>query len=343
VSNITLEYATNTPCKILKNLPDDEKEQIADLIVEHYYEVGFPYYELTKEQKIVISGKLKNFKTDRLDIGENEIQQNMLGLNFVNYYHPQMWSVECNNSLSPMQMFKNKSFFKRAILKRIQYSNTKLQPYNIRKSLMVFGSQRVSNFRPTVAKYIYDKYCPPGGTVLDPCAGYGGRLFGAWASDKVDYYVGIDPDPNQIDGNARMALDLHHVESRLTSYLRKIPFEDFKVFEKSYDLIFTSPPYFDTEKYSYDKRQSWMRYRVYDKWVEKFLEPLIKKSYSFLRSGCYFILNVGNPITDDAVRIGNEVFGEYEDVLQMRLSRVLGSRNPNKFKLEPIYVWRKNG
>lgn len=339
---ITLNYATNTPCRILKTLSEDEKDQIADLIVDNYYKIGFPYYTLTKEQKIEIALKMRNFKSSSLDIGENEIQQNMLGLNFVNSYHPQMWEVECNNSMSPMEVFKNKSFFKRSILKRIQYCNTKLQPFNIRKSLMVFGAQRVSNFRPTVAKYIYDRYCAENGVVLDPCAGYGGRLFGAWASDKVKFYVGIDPDDRQIHGNAEMSKDLHLIQSRLTTYLKRIPFEDFKSAEQSYDMIFTSPPYFDTEKYAYDKKQSWIRYRDYDKWVDKFLTPFIKKSHLYLRKGCYFILNVGSPITEDAVRIGNDTFGEYIDVLQMRLSRVLGSHNPNKFKLEPIYIWKKS-
>ncbi len=339
---ITLEYATTTPCRVLKTLPDDEKDQIADLIVDHYYKIGFPYYELTKERKFEIARKMKNFKSDSLDIGENEIQQNMFGLNFVNFYHPQMWEVDCNNSMSPMEIFKNPVFFKRSILKRIQYCNTKLQPFNIRKSLMVFRTQRVSNFRPTVAKYIYDRYCPENGIVLDPCAGYGGRLFGAWASDNVKFYIGVDPDDRQIRGNANMVLDLHHVESRLTSYLKRAAFEDFKGAEQSYDLIFTSPPYFDTERYAYDKKQSWMRYREYDKWVDKFLTPLIQKSHLYLRKNCYFVLNVGSPITEDAVRIGNEVFGEYVEVLQMRLSRVLGSHNPNKFKLEPIYIWRKS-
>lgn len=342
MSNITLEYATTTPCKILKKLPEDEKDQIADLIVDHYYKVGFPYVQLNREQKIEIAQKLKNFKSDKLDLGENLIQQNMLGLNFANFYHPQMWEVECAGTFSPMYIFNNRKYFKQAILKRIQYSNTKMQPFNIRKSLMVFHTQRVSNFKPTVAKFIYDRYCPQGGTVLDPCAGYGGRLFGAWASDNVNFYVGIDPDDRQIKGNSAMAMDLHHIEKRLTTYLKRIPFENFKGADQTYDMIFTSPPYFDTELYSYDKTQSWMRYRVYDKWVEKFLTPLIENSYQYLRRGCYFILNVGEPITYDAVRIGKDVFGDPETMLRMRLSSVLGHGKSGTFKIEPIYVWRKS-
>ena len=44
---------------------------------------------------------------------------------------------------------------------------------------------------------------------------------------------------------------------------------DLTLFADSVDLIFTSPPYFNTEKYSEDDTQSWVRYKKIDDWNEK--------------------------------------------------------------------------
>ena len=37
------------------------------------------------------------------------------------------------------------------------------------------------------------------------------------------------------------------------------------------DIVFTSPPYFSVEKYSYDETQSWVRYKDINSWNELFL------------------------------------------------------------------------
>ena len=40
--------------------------------------------------------------------------------------------------------------------------------------------------------------------------------------------------------------------------------EDFEYKENMYDTVFTSPPYFSVERYSYDDTQSWVRYKDID-------------------------------------------------------------------------------
>lgn len=102
----------------------------------------------------------------------------------------------------------------------------------------------VSIFKPWVARFIYNKYLPNGGVIVDPCMGWGGRLLGCL--DSKFKYKGIDLNPSSVDANARIykfarsrfnACDFLNADSSICD----IP---------SGDLLFTSPPYDDCELYS---------------------------------------------------------------------------------------------
>jgi DNA modification methylase len=115
----------------------------------------------------------------------------------------------------------------------------------------------VSNFRPTIARFLYSKYAK-NGVVLDPCMGYGGRLLGA--SAEVSEYHGFDPSSQSIDGNNKLCSFLKS-KSNFEFKPTMKPFEDSDLKDNFYDFIFTSPPYFDIEKYSHEDTQSWIRYK----------------------------------------------------------------------------------
>jgi len=331
---------TTTPCKILKTLPEAEKREIARTVAAYYQGKGFPYYSLTQEEQERILGKLIEFDVQSLVLENDELQQNMYGLNLVNSYHPQMWDVRCGNAKTPLEVFNDLDLFSAALYKRINYSDTKLQPFNIRKSLKVFGAYSVSNFRPTIAKYIYNTYCPEWGSVLDPCMGYGGRLLGAYVSDTVAHYTGVDPSAQQIIGNTSMAARLFN--NGIFDYrLVQRPFEDLETCGK-FDLVFTSPPYFNKELYDYSEWQSFVRYPTLPEWLVGFLTPLITKSHACLKAGGYFALNIaGTELVNHAMQVGAQLFGAPVTVKHMRLSKVIGTKNGDSHKTEPIIIWKK--
>ncbi len=345
------------PCKYIHdNFSITEREEMADVIINHYYINGFPYYSLNNEQLYKEYLYLNNFKSYSIEIDNNELQQNMGGLRFVNSFHPEMWSVKCHNALTPMDVYLNRTLFKNSILKRFSLSETPPVDYNIRKSLKVFnGVQSVSNFRPTIAKYIYDTYCNENSIVLDPCAGFGGRLFGAFCCSKISHYVGVDPSTDSYNGNMKMYETLLNIIDKNTINdifslfnipkitLIKEPFEDVILNEK-FDLVFTSPPYFNIEQYTNEETQSWVRYKTLQEWIDGFLEPLINKSYDVLQNNGYFILNVdGSVIIDSLLSIAEKTFGKPETIKYMRLSKIMGSGNKKdvSHKLEPIFIFKK--
>ena len=57
--------------------------------------------------------------------------------------------------------------------------------------------------------------------------------------------------------------------------------EEYKPKKNSLDFAFTSPPYFDTEKYSNEKTQSYLKYSNINTWKESFYE---KQSTMFIEA-----------------------------------------------------------
>lgn len=336
--DITQEFSLNTPCTILKTLSAEEQNAVVNHVIAYYRDVGFPYYSLSDADVHKILDKLYKFDVGTLELPDFALQQNMLGLNLANMYHPKMWEVRCGNSKTPMEVFLDDALFRTALLKRIKYSDTKLQPFNIRKSLKVFGAQSVSNFRPTIAKWVYQNYGNRG-RVLDPCMGYGGRLLGA-CSSSIREYIGVDPDINQCDGNTRMHESITKYGLRTPDVvLINSPFEDLQLEHGYFDLVFTSPPYFDKEKYSYDDSQSWVRYPTMERWVTEFLYVLVDNSLSYTKPGGYLVINVSDKLAEYLY----SHLGYPKYVWHMRLSNVIGRKKTKSetHKTEKILVWRK--
>ena len=179
----------------------------------------------------------------------------MHGLNICWYYFPHSWEVKCGNMFSPMETFLDDTRFHKVIDKRIKFG-TYVSDSGIRKQLKIHtGTQSVSNFRPTAAYGIYEY--SDSKVVYDMSSGYGGRMLGSYLSNKVTKYIGTDPCKETYDGLMKMKDDLNYKNCELYN----IGSEDFIPDKNSIDLCFTSPPYFDTEKYSNEDTQSWKKYR----------------------------------------------------------------------------------
>jgi hypothetical protein len=199
------------------------------------------------------------------------------------------------------------------------------------------GVQRVSNFRPSAAAGIYRKYAK-NGVVWDMSCGFGGRLIGALASKSVKKYIGTDPSTPTMDGLLRIKNDFcqdFEVE------LHKIGSENF-VPSEPVDLCFTSPPYFNTERYTDEPTQSYVAYQTNESWNENFLRKTIQNCSHALKDDGYLLINIANVLThktleQDTVRIAQEEHFKLIDTLKMQLSSI----TKGGFKYEPIFVFKK--
>lgn len=176
--------------------------------------------------------------------------------------------------------------------------------------------KRVLDFPASLARDLINEFCPDGGDVLDPCAGWGGRLVGFLAS-VAGSYTATDPAEKQISGN----LDIY---KRFKKYLRQdkkvnllcTPFEEYKIHECSFDFALTSPPYFDVERYE-GGQQSHEKFNNYELWRDGFYRQLIINVHTGLRKGGVFCLQVGSqkyPLLKDGKKIAEDVGFIVEDV-----------------------------
>ena len=159
-------------------------------------------------------------------------------------------------------------------------------------------------------------------TLLDPCAGWGGRLIGC-AMRGVREYVGIDTNIQLKESYEKMKEFLStKSEIKISMY-----FCDATTFDYSkirYDMVMTSPPYMKKEIYT--------GMPEYIDFNREFYQPMFSKSWAGLSDGGLYILNIPNNVLPFA----KAVLGEPTDIRPFPKN----NRATNTYK-EFIYIWKK--
>jgi hypothetical protein len=329
---------------------DSERSHVVDVLFAYYRRTGFPHSSLTDEQKI---NRMERVSSSDILMDGMHLQMNFQGIDLANSYHPHMMQAGYRGARTPYENFADDKILRGCIRKWLDFGKTP-NPAGMRRILRTYnGSRSVVNFRPTVAKFIYDRYVPDGGEVLDPCAGYGGRLSGCISSSKNILYHGIDPDPRTASGNMNMASFFRSVtdDDGVPLYRFRYRFdlgcaEDvMRNINGKYSAVFTSPPYFDLETYDSSVFQSDSKFTSYEEWLEGFLWVLVDQSLKLLDDHGVLVLNVKNTnryaIADDLLsHCGKDWV--LEKIYHMRLPNSEYKREVgNTWHTEPIFVFRK--
>jgi hypothetical protein len=182
----------------------------------------------------------------------------------------------------------------------------------------------ISLFRPITAMDIYCKYKPQ--SVLDFTMGWGGRLIAAAALD-IPEYIGIDLNKN-------LKVPYHNMVRELNSLTKtkiRLFFKDALKVDYSklkYDMVLTSPPYYNIELYSGTVK------REKEEWNEDFYKPLLSTTWKHLKPGGHYCLNVPKEIYNN---ICVPLFGKADTFIPMSKT----TRKNNETYKEFIYVWNK--
>jgi transposase len=293
---------------------------------------NFPYPQISKEDIIDQFARLKSL-IGRLD--NDEIRpKSIIGVKACAPFFPNRYDARSGNKMSAFDAWHDTNLLQRAIRFQIKHGDPTTPPRVLRAISMICRTPSI--FRPAVAKFIYERYCPPGGSVWDPCSGYGGRLLGAAAAGVR--YLGTDVDSLTVEGNRRLAETVG-----VDADVRLTPAETFD--PPKVDLVFTSPPYFNREKYSLDDAQSWRKYgKTLDAWVTGFLRPVIERAWTSLSKGNYLILNIADlkegskviPLVERTIESACAVGFLHAETLRMPLGAI-----KRKAPTEPVLVFRK--
>lgn len=317
------------------------KEEAIEHYFKYYKEKGYPNYN--KEDYNPFKELSKVINTPDI-LGENKsLKQSMTGCGFLWTFFPHWVETKTYNSKSVKDSWGDEELLKKLINKVynfvMKHDNERWSTNRIRQCAKVYcASQSVSNFRPTVAKYIYNTYGNKG-NVYDPCGGWGGRLFGFLASNCKSYEC-CEPSKKTYQG----LLDLRNTYPYIKKDIRinNLCAEDYIPEEGYFDLAFTSPPYFNTEEYSTEETQSYLRYPTYEEWKEKFLKRVIHNCNIALKKEGTLIINIANVPTaptleKDTISIAKDEGFTPIDTLKLILSSIAGKG----IKYEPVFIFKK--
>ena len=268
---------------------------------------------------------------------------NNIGANILTQFFPEILDVVKSGKASPRDFFKDDKRLLGYCRTVLKYCTSPLEMF---KMMSFRGSSRCYNFRPATAKALYELYGKDNCKVLDTSSGFGGRLLGFFTAKNTSEYVGIDP--NTADSCNKFILYMSRYFTNKKAYVNKIGSEDFTIesypqYENYFDISFTSPPYFNIERYSDDITQSHVKFNTYDLWVDGFYRNTIYNSCNSLKLDGVFAVNIS---WVDNIKEYTEEFlndcGFYiikEDKYLLRIHPRESSYGSDKMsKYEPIWV-----
>ena len=226
------------------------------------------------------------------------IKRNNIGNKSSNYFQQEnRWSVDGTISPGPLRTWETHKFMVSLMGAAYTLKFPKIDK-SILRTMLGLRKYICSQFKPNAAKALYDYFGAK--NILDFSAGWGDRLAGFYACMNTELYVGIDPrkENHPIYEEQAKYYESHQTlfESEKTTKFHCSAAEDFDFdqYKDTFDIIFTSPPYFNVERYSYDDNQSWVRYKNIDNWNKNFLQRSIENMWRSLRSGGKLCVNIAD-------------------------------------------------
>jgi tRNA1(Val) A37 N6-methylase TrmN6 len=285
--------------------------------------------------KINIAKKLKDITKEKADIDYQKLKninfkdinlRSIIGNTYLDYYFfPYRLDTITKRNINyydflntKLKEEKKKKYFKTFYKYSKKNKNDDIQIY-YKFFQLYYGS--VNQFKPIIAKYIYEKYKP--NSIIDIAAGWGGRMLAATTIENLKY-TGFDTNTELKKPYEEIIKNLN-VKNRI-----KIIFKDSSKIDYSkykYDMVFSSPPYYTIELY-----ENMPTYESKEDFNEKFLFPVIKNSYKYLKQNGYYILNIPINMYEDVKKILGNATEKIPLVISLR---------GNNYK-EFIYVWKKN-
>lgn len=235
-SDLSLSFLNSYLC--------DSNPLLLHSAVQYYHQRGFPYFSISDQYLHKEFEKLK-----RLDV--TYLEKNDGNLRFIDvgnsiYRHFMQHMVEAKyRSVSPKETFDSVM----GLMKVMQYSlhqKSSILPGPLYRNLMHFNGG-VAGFPCGIAKAIVTRFSHLGDVVVDPCAGWGGRMLGVVSAGRR--YVSYEPWTETYSKLQEMTryfdidAEIHNEDFNSTSPCR---------------LIFTSPPFLDLEVYGHSfSRDQW--------------------------------------------------------------------------------------
>lgn len=352
---------------ILSKYSKDEIKKVLSDAIE-FYEIPMPMKKITLEEaekdfinlmkldtsKMLKSGDIFTKYEYKNQLSQYYIEQINIG-NVSSNYFQQYNRFLCDSvgSPSPYRTWHQEKF--RLTLLNSLFS-LKFKELNSNQMRTAIGLRKyiASQFKPSVAKYLYENFNAK--RILDFSSGWGDRLAGFYASKETEFYFGIDPNERLFKGyEEQVKMYKVHAGTKKSIMVNKqaemINFDDYG--DPKFDFIFTSPPYYNVERYTQEENQSWKKYKKLDDWLNKFLYNTLAKAWDQLEDNGILAVNISDVYSNHRV---NKICDPMNDfILSLKGARYLGcigmkmtkrlntkSGKKDGIFVEPIWLYSKN-
>lgn len=332
-----------------------DPESIVQQVFDIYRRINITPINYYTEQGLItaitdISKTIANpVKNSIISLGNNQ------GQSINRFMFPNMMTAEPKGrgSNSLKDRFLNDAKLKRAINLCFKYrdGNNLASPTALRRALELVTGENVQNFKALNARAIVEHLCPVmWGNVYDYSAGYGGRMLGITTSNMRYNYQCIDP-------NTETITNLTYLSNLITEAVGNTANITCTVSEEhqptDIDLAFSSPPYFNLEKYSDEPTQCMVRYTTLEEWFEGYVAPTMQNVYTGLNSNGIFATNIadyksyGNKeykVVDEWISTAEKIGFKHTSTIKMMLNTRPGVGNDKvagREKFEGVYVFSK--
>jgi hypothetical protein len=293
-----------------------EKDEVVDELAKCLHTYPCPIPEISDEETLKSLSKLKGVKWGDLLIEKEWFPRNERkskypltpkyfkrdnsGNNASNPFHIEnRWKVDWTRTPSGWRTWQTIDGIKTIVRAfwSLEKVLTKVDLQTIRMATTL-RKYVASQFKPAIAKAFYDYFKSE--NVLDFSAGWGDRLAGFYCGETTKHYVGIDPNTLN-HPNYQRQVEFYKKNQTFFEESKEVdmicsPAEDvdYSKYENHFDTIFTSPPYFDVERYSSEDTQSWVRYKDIDTWNTEFLHNTLGKLIPTLKKGGILAVNIAD-------------------------------------------------
>ncbi len=343
-----------TYCLSTKNIKFTKKNKSKKdnvIPIHSFYKYDFPYYKFNVSKKEMVDNfnQLKKYKTKFLNYNPTRKNLNKFNNKLIifkeNYeknknlykitdYFSEECRLKCINNLkskqSPMDYFKTNIDY---IYQTLSKNGILDITYTDLSEFLYQNIPQCTNFNTTVMISLLNLLKPK--RVLDPSSGWGDRLIGAIAYNNCEYH-GVDPSDCMQPIYKEIINTLVPRKDHSKYIVHQNGFENIQVTESYYDLVFTSPPFFDFEIYEKSESQSIEKFNNLEAWLKGFLYPLVEKSYKGLIVGGFLGLYISDYKNNHFVK----------DMFNYIKTQIIGFKYEGDIhffdnKIRTIYLWKK--
>jgi len=274
-----------------------DREDLVEWVFQYYRRKGFPVPVLTPIAMNKSLLKIEKSPLDKLLNAEGFLKNsNSSGLDIIKHFcGSKFYQAKSLKGRSPYSVFSDDELFRKVLKNRmgwnVSFEDGTERPYmfGITDKMILQGirssglGSAISQFKPVVSKFLYDKYMPVYGNVFDYSCGWGARLLGALSCNKDISYYGTDPLTYHELGEMTK-----HFNANATIY--GYGSEDAALYNclPEMDFIFSSPSYFNLEVYSEDHSQCYNKFSDYEQWMNEYWFKTVENCVSILKKNGMF-------------------------------------------------------